>query len=132
MSESRPLPNFLVKGLLLLFLSSISLYFVYQALYALGFFVWPVSGIVLDENTNKPIEDATVVASWQGQFFGTVHVHEEITYTNIQGRYATPFRWRASKLGLVDGRSDHVSVYKPGYEVSENTYDFSIQDRKEY
>ena len=66
MSKPKTMLNIIVKTLLLLFLSSIIFYFAYRFLYAFGFFVWPITGVVLDEETKKPITDALVVVRWKG------------------------------------------------------------------
>jgi hypothetical protein len=80
-----------------------------------------ISGKVLEVGTNKPIQNAIVVADWNGSVSAivdsqTVCVHVDATTTDAQGKYRLPaWSWK-STVGLVTDVGPIVSVYKLGYE----------------
>ena len=99
----------------------------------------PINGMVLEDETDKPIADAIVVVRWKGDLPGfadskTVCYHVESTLTDEAGRYriakwkkkSNPERdWERRIVNKVFG----VSAYKVGYGFS--TQKFKV-DENEY
>ena len=91
-----------------------------QTAYALS--SWPINGQVLDEETGKPIADAIVVVTWQGDRWQVVQssttcYHVETARTDAEGKYHIPAwssPWKVENL-TVFNREVYADAYKPGY-----------------
>jgi len=84
-----------------------------------------VSGNVLEEGTNKPIEDAIVVLRWKGYVSAivdahTVCVHVESATTDKRGNYKVSGWSKPSTMGPVFDVKPVVSAYKLGYGLPSN------------
>jgi hypothetical protein len=77
-----------------------------------------IDGVLIEQDTNKPIKDAFIVARWthygtDGLGSRTMCVHMEIVKTDAQGKYQVPSVFIGALIGRVVRR---VFAYMPGYE----------------
>ncbi len=80
----------------------------------------PVSGRVIDVDTNLPIADAIVVARWQKSSLSLADstsycIHVETTVSGEDGRYYIARWWQFPPLLGFDGLTG-MDAYRPGYE----------------
>ena len=86
---------------------------------------WPKqTGQVLDEVTNKPIENAIVVARWKGVggFSKSVCFHVESTIADKDGKFTIPAWKNDTKWKQTENQHKTLTVYKGGYKESNKTY----------
>ncbi|MCP4766407.1 MAG: carboxypeptidase regulatory-like domain-containing protein [Gammaproteobacteria bacterium] len=77
----------------------------------------PVSGRVIEDGSEKPIEGAIVTAWWRGSiaYSNTVCFHVATTITDAEGRYNFPAWSKKHKWGNSDGQQVYVRPHKAGY-----------------
>jgi hypothetical protein len=81
----------------------------------------PYSGTVVDGQTGKPIEGASVLMHWTKKISQFMHadsdlIEVKLTYTDEAGKYRMP-RLLAN-TGLAGKlESTHIIVYEPGYQT---------------
>lgn len=81
-----------------------------------------MEGVVLDAQTNEPIEGAIVIAHWEGtdRYSTTQCFHSEIAITDENGRYLIP-AWRntgRSASAFIEQIRFIKRAYKYGYDQS--------------
>lgn len=82
----------------------------------------PINGHVLDEETGKPVADAIVVITWQGNWYKIVEgstfcYHVETARTDAEGEYHIPawsLPWQMEHM-TVSSRVVNAEAFKPGY-----------------
>jgi len=84
-----------------------------------------VSGKVLEEGTDKPIDGAIVIVRWKGYVSAivdaqTVCVHVESATTDKRGNYKVSGWSKPSTMGPVFNVKPVVSAYKVGYGLPGN------------
>jgi len=84
-----------------------------------------VSGKVLEERTDKPIDGAIVIVRWKGYVSAivdaqTVCVHVESATTDKRGNYKVSGWSKPSTMGPVFNVKPVVSAYKVGYGLPGN------------
>lgn len=85
----------------------------------------PISGVVLDNSTNKPLSGAVVVVTWYSQDPGLMHsLNREIfeiqeAVTDVEGHFTIP-GWKQKKIdrsgASVDANQPEILIYKYGYK----------------
>ena len=93
----------------------------------------PIVGVVLDEETNKPLEGVYVVALWEGDsaYNTSICFRSKITVTDSNGEYMFP-EWRnESGYKTLSEQYMYATFYKSGYSFSrKGTKDRDIYSRR--
>jgi hypothetical protein len=84
------------------------------------------SGVVIDQETGKPLEGAIIAAYWmteEGSLAGgsrpVEYVHFFETVTDVKGQFVVP-AWKADRIfisGNITPRFTQLLVFKPGYKL---------------
>ncbi len=86
---------------------------------------WPaMTGQVLDAETDEPIQDAIVLANWQGvvSFSNTRCFYQVRDITDAQGRFTIPAWENQASTARSSNQHIHIKAHKYGYRRSEKTY----------
>jgi len=86
---------------------------------------WPAqTGQVLDAETGKPIQNAIVLANWQGvvSYSNTRCFHQVRDITDEQGRFHISAWENQTSTAKSSYQNIHIYTHKYGYRRSEKTY----------
>jgi len=72
-----------------------------------------INGIVLDEETEKPLENVAVIAESRFSFLDSSHKEYLVLLTDKGGKFKGQLKY--NKLSFVDHQLDYISTNYPGY-----------------